>query len=50
MTHALRKHRQADGCEFKDSLVDRVSSGTASAVHRDLVSRNKQTKMNKKTR
>ena len=41
---ALRKQRQVDFCEFKASLVYRVSSRTARTVsQRNPVSKNKQT-------
>jgi hypothetical protein len=43
---ALGRQRQADLCEFKDTLVYRVSSRTATATQQNLSS-NKQT--NKQT-
>jgi hypothetical protein len=43
---ALRRQRQADLCEFKVSLVYRMSSRTARATHRNSLSQNKQTNKN----
>jgi hypothetical protein len=46
---AHRRQRQADLCEFKASLVYRVSSRTARGTQRNLVSKkNKKTKKQKK--
>lgn len=46
---ALRRQRQVDICEFDDSLVYRMSSGTGSkAAYRNPVSKNKITKNNNK--
>jgi hypothetical protein len=39
---ALRRQRQADLCEFKDSLVYRVSSRTARATQSNLDSKPKK--------
>ena len=38
---ALRRHRQADFCEFEDSLVYRVSFRIARATQRNLVSKSR---------
>ena len=43
MILALGKQRQVDLCEFKASLVYKVSSRTAKATWRNLKTRNKQT-------
>jgi hypothetical protein len=44
----FRRQRQVDLCEFKASVVYRVSSRTARATQRNPVSKNKKTKqMNK---
>ena len=40
---ALRRQRQADLCEFKASLVYRVSSRAAKSRQRDPVSKNQKT-------
>jgi hypothetical protein len=45
LIQALRRQRQADLCEFKASLVYKVSSRTARVTQRKPVSKNqKQTK------
>jgi hypothetical protein len=38
---ALGRQRHVDLCEFKASLIYRVSSRTAKATQRNLVSKNK---------
>ena len=45
---ALGRQKQADLCEFEASLIYRVSSRTARAIHRNPVSKKKQT--NKQTK
>ena len=42
---ALGRQRQADLCEFKDSLVYRVSSRTAKDTQRNPVSKNQNIKI-----
>ena len=44
----LRRQRQEDFCEFQASLVYRVSSKMAKATQRNLVSKSKKQKANKK--
>jgi hypothetical protein len=45
---ALRKQRQSDFCEFKDSLVYNVRPGQA-GLHRETLSQKKKNKKKTKT-
>jgi hypothetical protein len=45
---ALGRQKQADLCEFEASLIYRVSSRTARAIHRNPVSKKQKQKNNKK--
>ena len=49
MTPALRRQRQAYLCEFKASLVYRISSRTAWATQRNPVSKSKNKQTDRKT-
>jgi hypothetical protein len=45
---ALRRQKQADLCEFEASLVYKMNSRTARAVHRNHILENKKIKINEK--
>ena len=48
LTSVLRRQRQEDFCEFKVSLVYRVSSKTARATQKNSVQKRKNNQTNKK--